>query len=88
MRPLRREIAQEHERRRRTAPHGTTSVAGEPKQFANLFRHDDASRLILQGLQDHYFQCLASGRLDVWAKAAHAAIDLLATPDDVVIHKR
>jgi len=36
----------------------------------------------------HYLTCLASGRLEVWRKAAISAIDLLASvPDVKIVHR-
>lgn len=42
-------------------------------------RHEAANRLLFEGLMHHYAQCVCTGRLDLWAKAAHAAIELIAT---------
>lgn len=43
-----------------------------------LETYQSAQRLMFEGLTIHYMECLLSGRLDVWATAAKAAIDLCA----------
>lgn len=50
-------------------------------------RDESATMLLLQGLQQHYRECLMAGRLDVWATAAHNIVDLLSDPLTKV-HKR
>lgn len=60
-----------------------------PHTLINAVRHEQPVRLIFDGLQQHYFECLTSGRLEAWKAAAHSAIDLLGSaPDDVVVHSR
>jgi hypothetical protein len=49
-----------------------------PVVLGKIDQHEDANRLLFEGLMKHYAECVATGRLDVWAKAAHAAIDLIA----------
>lgn len=61
-----------------------------PVALANLEtadRDESAAGLLFQGLQLHYRECLMSGRLDVWASAAHKIVDLLSDPHTQV-HKR
>lgn len=41
-----------------------------------------SNALMFTGLNLHYLEHLMAGRLDVWAAAAHAAIDLMASPDE------
>ncbi|MDB5607763.1 MAG: hypothetical protein JWP25_4663 [Bradyrhizobium sp.] len=50
-------------------------------------RDESATRLLFQGLQQHYRECLMAGRLDVWATAAHNIVGLLSDPLTKV-HKR
>jgi ribosomal protein L2 len=50
-------------------------------------RDESATRLLFQGLQQHYRECLMAGRLEVWATAAHNIVDLLSDPLTKV-HKR
>lgn len=59
----------------------------EPVALFALSRGEGAAEKIFEGLHLHYIECLLSGRLDIWAKAAHAAVDLLASPT-TKIHKR
>lgn len=49
-----------------------------PVALEKLSRHEEANRLLFEGLMHHYAECVCSGRLDLWAKAAHAAVDLIA----------
>lgn len=49
-----------------------------PVALVAALKHEDANRLLFQGLMEHYTKSLLSNRLDIWAKAAHAAIDLMA----------
>lgn len=58
-----------------------------PVALDRLGRHEEANRLLFDGLMHHYAECVLSGRLDVWAKAAHAAVDLIAC-DRVQFAKR
>jgi hypothetical protein len=60
----------------------------EPELLMSLPTNDRAMRLIFGGLQDHYFEAITSGRLDKWAAAAHAAIDLFACVPEARIVKR
>jgi hypothetical protein len=53
-----------------------------------LYKHDDALRLIFEGLQQHYIECVTSGRLEAWARAAHAAVELLSDVPDVEFAQR
>jgi hypothetical protein len=39
---------------------------------------EEAAVLMFRGLMLHYAECIMSGRLEVWAKAAHLIIDLCA----------
>lgn len=55
--------------------------------FESLIRDEEAMELIFEGLRRHYVECITQNRLDVWAKAAHAAVDLLAAPNSE-IHSR
>lgn len=55
--------------------------------FAQLERDESAAQLLLRGLQEHYIECLLSGRLDIWADAAHKIVDLLSSPN-AKVHKR
>lgn len=59
-----------------------------PVALASLAREEQSMDLILEGLRQHYIECLLAGRLDVWARAAHAAVDLLSTPAAVTFYKR
>ena len=52
-----------------------------------LDRDESAARLLFQGLNQHYRECLMAGRLDIWADAAHKIVDLLSSPLTQV-HKR
>lgn len=49
-----------------------------PVALPSLLKDDASAKTLLLALWDHYFYCLASNRMDVWAKAGHAMIDLLA----------
>lgn len=70
-------------KRRQTQNAVDDVVAGReptpPTTILSLLRDEGAAKLMLTALYDEYFHCMASGRLDVWAKAAHSTIDLLAT---------
>lgn len=58
-----------------------------PVALDQASRHQDANRLLFEGLMHHYLECQCSGRMDLWAKAGHAAIDLMAS-DRVPFVKR
>lgn len=60
----------------------------KPTALVAAARHAGAARLILTGLERHYFECLASGRMDVWKGAAIAAVNLLADVPDVPFQRR
>jgi hypothetical protein len=60
----------------------------DPELLMSLRTNDKAMRLIFGGLQDHYFEAVTSGRLDKWAAAAHAAIELFACVPEARIVKR
>ena len=60
----------------------------EPELLMSLPTNDRAMRLMFGGLQDHYNEAVTSGRLDKWAAAAHAAIDLFACVPEARIVKR
>lgn len=59
-----------------------------PVTLETIARHETANKLLFDGLMYHYFQCVSTGKLDVWAKAAHAAVDLIASSDRVPFVKR
>lgn len=59
----------------------------QPVALAELSRDDGAASKLFDGLYLHYVECLMSGRLDVWARAAHGCIDLLASPS-MQVHER
>lgn len=67
------EIMQREMDRLRTAPIALT-------RLETADRDESAARLLFQGLQQHYRECLMAGRLDVWATAAHKIVDLLSDP--------
>lgn len=50
-----------------------------PKALANLERFDGSARLLFSGLEQHYMECVMSGRLDVWGATAHAIVELLVS---------
>ena len=54
----------------------------------NVYRHEDARRLIFLGLEQHYIECVLSGRMDDWARAARAAVDLLSYLSDIEFVRR
>jgi hypothetical protein len=49
-----------------------------PRALEQIARHDAAARAIFDGLLKHYLEGACNGRLALWAKAAHACIDLIA----------
>lgn len=58
-----------------------------PVALLDMLREEDAARLLFDGLMLHYLKCFGRQRLDVWAKGAHAIVDLLAHPN-TEIHRR
>lgn len=58
-----------------------------PVALFTMLHEEESARQIFDGLMFHYLKSLARGRLDLWAKAAYAAVDLLAHPS-LEIHKR
>lgn len=58
-----------------------------PRALEQIARHDAAARAIFDGLLLHYMEGACKGRLELWAKAAHACIDLIAS-DRVPFVKR
>lgn len=56
----------------------------QPVAFAQLDRDEQAMELIFEGLRRHYVDCITERRLEIWARAAHAAVDLLAAPNTKV----
>lgn len=60
----------------------------EPSLLLSLERHDASMQLFFEGLRSHYFECIASGRLDAWKKAGHAIIDLCGSMSEAEIVKR
>lgn len=59
-----------------------------PVAFNLLAQEEGSLDLIFEGLRQHYIECLLAGRLDVWARAAHASVELLADPAKVQVCKR
>ena len=59
----------------------------QPVAIFDLLREEEAAALMFEGLKLHYLECFGTGRLDIWANAAHAVVDLLASPNSE-IHKR
>jgi hypothetical protein len=59
----------------------------KPIAIFDLLREEEAAALMFEGLKLHYLECFGTERLDVWTKAAHAVVDLLASPNSK-IHKR
>lgn len=51
-----------------------------PVALVALSKDEHVADLFFQGLRQHYIECLLAGRLDLWANAAHSAIDLMASP--------
>jgi hypothetical protein len=49
-----------------------------PVALEKIARHEEANKLLFEGLMHHYYECVSTGKLDLWAKAAHAAVDLIA----------
>lgn len=58
-----------------------------PVAMFQLLADEAAARLIFEGLMLHYVECITSERMEAWAKAGHAAIELLASPSTKV-HSR
>lgn len=62
----------------------------EPKILLSdqLYRYEEALKLIFEGLRQHYIECITTGRLDAWMRAAHASINLLGSVPDIEFVKR
>jgi hypothetical protein len=58
-----------------------------PVALFEMLREEDGARELFDGLMLHYLKSFGRDRLDVWAKAAHAIVDLLAHPG-LEINKR
>lgn len=58
-----------------------------PVALLEMLREEDGARELFDGLMLHYLKSLGRDRLEIWAKAAHAVIDLLAHPS-LEVHKR
>ena len=58
-----------------------------PIALFEMLKEEEAARLLFDGLMLHYLDSFGRRRLDVWAKAAHAIVDLMAHPN-TEIHKR
>lgn len=58
-----------------------------PVAMFKLSADEEAARLIFEGLMLHYVECITGARMDAWARAGHAAIELLAAPNTKV-HSR
>lgn len=58
-----------------------------PRALEQIARHDAAAKAIFDGLLLHYMEGACKGRLELWAKAAHSCIDLIAS-DRVPFVKR
>lgn len=63
-------------------------MTGERSPWRDLERHDRAMRLFFEGLAMHFFECAASGRIEDWRKAGHAAIDLICCLNGVEFARR
>lgn len=50
-----------------------------PVALEMIAQHEASNRQLFEGLMYHYTECVCTGRLDLWAKAAHAAVDLMAS---------
>lgn len=61
--------------------------AMRPVALDQLMRDDENNRLIFEGLMHHYIRCACVGKLDLWAKAAHSAIELMAHERDVFLKR-
>ncbi len=84
---MRRTVDRTDEKKRRASQHSLDDfIEGRERIFpATLLdpdwkRHEDAARLFFNALIDHYADCVASGRTEVWKRAAHAAVDLFGLP--------
>lgn len=63
----------------------TMRPVSEPVAFHQLARDANATDLLLLGLRNHYFECVASGRIEQWRRSAHGIIDLVG---DFEVHRR
>lgn len=59
----------------------------KPVALFEMLQEEEAARLLFDGLMLHYLECFGQQRLDIWAKSAHAIVDLIAHPNNQ-IHKR
>lgn len=59
-----------------------------PEILLDLSRTVAAMDAMLSGLAKEYLTCLVQGRLDKWAAAGHAMIDLLACDEKLPRGKR
>jgi hypothetical protein len=83
-------LEQRKETIRRTAEQVVDSCRTErlrPRALEKIARHDEAAKLLFEGLIKHYLESATLGRIEVWAKAAHCCIDLMAS-DSVPFVKR
>lgn len=74
--------------RRERGSFGRAWPVRRPTALYNADRHAAGARLILDSLNAHYFDCLASGRMEEWRKAAISAVELLASVPDAQFARR
>jgi len=78
---------QYHERRRRSSD-GPSNAPRVPATLLSLERPTGAADLMLEGLRNHYLECLTMGKIEAWRKAAHAMIDLMADVEQASLTSR
>lgn len=59
-----------------------------PETLLSLERPLHAADLMLDGLRQYYLDSLTMNRIELWRKAAHAMIDLMADVEAVKIVRR
>lgn len=63
-------------------------IFGPPTTMQSLERPEEALRLMFLGLHMHYIECLLSGRMDLWKKAALGVVELAADLPETTYRKR
>jgi hypothetical protein len=58
-----------------------------PVALDQLMSDEANNRAIFEGLMHHYVRCAATGRLHLWAKAAHSAVDLIAYEREIFVKR-